>query len=421
MNDFFIFSVTVFVLVSFVLIRFQQQQLPSSGRDQPIPVPSRYHHQKNAFIHHQFPRNVKIGGSNSDRVFVDEENTLHVKGFRSTNFDGRVELHTVTDSQKQTKILEVPAWTMRENSRPIDHLFISVGENKALRLVSERYGIEITRPKFAGALDDVWLRDEFQVGYIDNYTYIMNGPRNNPLDNWIESYCRNNKNLHHFHLEQSCIGSSYDFFGNLICLSQHKIAYGMNPETGIGMCTRILDFIRNQKKQDLVPVRTDWLAVGHVDEIICMMPGDKLAIVSPGLAVKQLLALEPDTPIMLADEVSTVGEVLDKFANYNLWIEDEMLKEVKQTLNPTVSLPVLFWPNEEGKADALTYNLVNVIVDPRFMIVPTDNGPIVNGALRWGLPLWNHHFPNTDIYQVDSSSFHHLLGGLHCASNEVRS
>ena len=388
---------------------------PLKLREKDIPVPSRYHNQKRAYIHHQFPKQSELFSSDSSRVY-STNNVLHVKGFRNKDFDGNIKL--LTKQKDSEKLLEIPPWVLRDNSHPIQHLFISC-EDPILKSIAKKYNLQITQPKFVGSMNDPWLRDEFQVGYMDKYTYIMNGPKNGALDAWIETFCDKNIDVHHFHLENSCSGSSYDFFGNLVCLDKKRLIYGTNSDKN-GMCPTILDFIRHQKHQELIPINTSWLAVGHADEIVSMMPGNKLAMISPGLAIKHLSALPPDHLVIIAEQVSTAGELLQKYGAYNLQIEENMLAETKKLLNPDILMPVLFKLTDDGRAQALTYNLVNVIVDPRFLIVPKDNGPVIDGKPLWGLNMWKHYFPSLDIFQVEMSEYHHLLGGLHCASNEIR-
>lgn len=387
-------------------------------RDNIIPVPTIYKKQNSPYIYHKFPVSAQIFSTHSKYLYKDK-NIIFAQGFRSKNFDGKIPIKIMFQNNEynnENTILEIAPWVLKDNSNKITQLFVSSKINKKfLESFLNQYNINIIQCNHK----EQWLRDEFQVGYMGNYTYIMNGPKNSSLDSWIERLSNKNKNLYHFHLEKLCSSSSYNFFGNLICIDSDKILYGTD-EKGFGLCSTIIDFIKAQNKQKLIPVYTSWLSVGHIDEIVCLMPDNKIAMNSPGLAIEQLKAMEFDTPILLGNKYSTVGKVLKKYAKYNLMIENKYLQDAKNKINADIFLPILFRPDKNGRAIALTYNLVNIIVDPRFLITPKDNGPIINGIPRWGKKMWNYFFPKIDVCQIDISILHNAFGGLHCATNEIR-
>ena len=402
--------VSFFVIICILILLISKKK----NREIDIPIPTYYHNDNKAHIYHKFKPQLNIKSSSPKYIFTNE-NYLHVRGFLSPS---NPKIETISfANQDLIKIRRTP-WIMKDNTKPIKQLFIS-SEEPLLFDIAEKYNFMLTKPRFSGSFKDIWLRDEFQVGYMDQYTYIMNGPRNRGLDDWIDNYSKKNNSVYHFHLENACPNVSYNFFGNLMCLNSTKVLYGVN-KNGFGTCDRILDFINNQHEQELISIRTDWLAVGHVDEIVSVMPDGKIAMISPKLAIKHLLAMPPNTEILIADKIDKVSHILDKYGDYNLLLDEEMIETSRKKLNPEIHLPMLFQQDTNGKAVALTFNLANVIVDPRFIIAPLDNGPIVKGIPRWGKKLWMHFYPKVEIYQIDSSKFHYLLGGIHCASNEIR-
>ena len=387
--------------------------LPSNtDRHRAIPVPTIYNGQHNAYIHHKFPTAVQISTNYPEYLHLDK-NVLHVRGFRSTHFDGKIQIEVQNNDHKTEKsILRIAPWVLKDNHCKITQLFLSSQITSSLGNSLNKYNVDIIQNNG----NEPWLRDEFQVGYMDNSVYIMNGLKNNSLDIWIEKLCLRNKHLRHFHLEELSSGGR-DFFGNLICLQSNHLLYGVD-EKGTG-CETILNFIKAQQMQKLTPIYTSWLSVGHVDEIVCMI-GNKLAMISPGLAIEQMMTMDSNTPILLGDKTSTIGQVLERYKKYNLMLENQYLEDAKKKLSPDILLPVLFRPDEKGRAVAMTYNLVNIIVDPRFLITPLDNGPIIKGIPRWGKKMWTYFFPEVDILQVDTTTLHNALGGIHCGSNEIR-
>ena len=389
-----ILVIFIFILILIIL------SSPNKNREMNIPVPTYYHNSNQASIYHKLKPNELIGSTSKDKIYIDENNMLYVEGFISKE-NPKTETLTLRNQEKK-KINRIP-WLMKDNTHKIKELLISA-EDPLLFDIAEKYKINVIKPKFSGSLTDIWLRDEFKIGYINRYPFILNGPRNKGLDSWIENYCQKRQNLHHFHLENNCPNNSYNFFGNLICLSPNKILCGVN-QNGVGACNRILEFIKDQNEQELITINTSWLTVGHVDEVVTVMPDGKIAMVSPSLAIKQLSALPRNLPILLADKVDTVGNVLNKYQQYNLYLDHKMIEPIRKKLKPEINLPVLFYRGKSGKANALTFNLANIIVDPRFMIVPKNNGPVVNGIPRWGKKLWNHFYPKTELYQIDQLNY----------------
>jgi protein-arginine deiminase len=205
------------------------------------------------------------------------------------------------------------------------------------------------------------------------------------------------------------------------------------------------DFMTAQGVQTpLIEISTEWLAVGHVDEVVLFLPnptGDhwKAVLASPALAKKALTDLADaghgDLTVFAGrDAETTVSAVLrdrdlmviNQAAQTRI---DQMRTALKQALSLTdadfVEVPVLYESqNYDGIDLAAAYNpgVANLIVVGNVLFIPDPEGPKLNGV-----DVWQQQTSNAladlgfDIrFQDVFTSYHELFGEAHCGTNVER-
>lgn len=353
-----------------------------------------------------FVKNQKF----ATKYLKNSQSCVQIQSLKHPEFDGTVSFHVGA----RLINLHVDSWIAKDNSYPIKELFCSY-KHPEIEAMADKYGITITY----NPTRDIWLRDEFFIGYVNNDPFVINGPRNRELDSWIKKLSQKRSSMQIHSIDYYPDVDGLDYFGNLLVIKPHLFICGMD-EQGDPLCRDVLDFIKAQRNAEFIYVYTSWLSVGHIDEILTVVDG-KIVVNSPGLAVRQLrelAAVNPAMPFFYGSKQSTVGEILETFGNYNLELESKIFKDIYKKIKPDLFVPALFRPNpnERSKAISLTYNMVNIVVDPRFLVVPLSNGP----QQDWGIKIWKNMFPLKDVIEIDTRRYHYLLGGIHCGTNEIR-
>jgi protein-arginine deiminase len=238
-------------------------------------------------------------------------------------------------------------------------------------------------------------------------------------------------------------------------------------------------FLNKQVVQRPIEIDTNWLTVGHVDEIISFVPasggkGFKLLLASPKLAYKILtdnnvkngtakLLTGRKFPELVADPVTgaitgiiwhngetTIKDFLSKgmpslafsagaahlytASNIKAFNDsasariDGTRTKFKNELGldeaDIIDVPILYAPNDQSPAfaDALTAGMVNMLVINKNCIVPDPFGPIVGGKdvfkedLRGKLKALGL----TVNFLDDWYEYHVLQGEVHCGTNTLR-
>jgi protein-arginine deiminase len=227
-----------------------------------------------------------------------------------------------------------------------------------------------------------------------------------------------------------------------------------------------VDFFHRQKLQDPVELWTDWLSVGHIDEVVTFLPGPNetfvMALASPKLALT-LLDLEnlegrPDRERGfhekyqhyrlrsiddLKDErklsrVHFLGMGVERYNNlihsmifgvdfdgrpapaaFPSSIKNKLMKALDLTEKDVVEVPVLYG-NQAGhfgySVDAISPGMVNLSSMGKYCMIPQPFVEVFQTHFektlqRLGLtPLW-----------IDDWSYYHIqLGEVHCGSNTLR-
>ena len=259
-------------------------------------------------------------------------------------------------------------------------------------------------------------------------------------------------------------GTSLDSFGNLECSPPFKHSktgrdykFGRIVFGGGGreMHPKVRSFLAAQKIQEPLMLDTDWLVVGHVDEVMSFLPlpsapkgfkvmtaGSKLALdivhAAPDTArLFQGIQLTPGTPrsrIDAAYSLSTAGAIkVDGGFNAIQSVVQGKIDGIKTTLKSNldledsdfIDLPVLF-KEEGGRYVAYTPGVVNMLVVTRsaseiLLCIPKPYGPDDGGCLFEAKVRSQLAFPGVSIVFVDDfTTYHMLMGEIHCGTNSQR-
>jgi protein-arginine deiminase len=231
------------------------------------------------------------------------------------------------------------------------------------------------------------------------------------------------------------------------------------------MNPKVVDFLKKQTVQEPIEVDTSWLAVGHVDEFIGIVPGGpkgfKLLLGSPKRAYAILAANKaangasklltgrkyPDVDaagflVGWKDvEVSISGFLTTGIPNLGLAAAalksfnddkqariDATRKDLKDELgldeSDIIDVPVIFRPVEDAptEAEALTGDTVNMLVVNKHCIPPKPFGPVVGGKDLFEEELKNALTPLglTVNFLDDWYEYHVNMGEVHCGTNTLR-
>jgi protein-arginine deiminase len=241
-----------------------------------------------------------------------------------------------------------------------------------------------------------------------------------------------------------------------------RVYYGSIPSTGsladdlLGSRTgRPIDphykvFFNRQKVQRPIELNTDWLFVGHVDEVITFVPkaGGRFALLlaSPQLALDIVKCVPSGTPLdpKYKDQLSgllTAGDLLREItlkmtlAQYNEMVDhrifgadhaspdrDSIKGRLKQALDldeaDIFEIPVLFYHFDSGSggAAALTPGMVNLNSMGRFCLVPEPFLDLYKSRFSGVV----EGFGQCPIWIDDWSIYHRGVGEVHCGSNTRR-
>lgn len=281
-------------------------------------------------------------------------------------------------------------------------------------------------------------------------------------------------------------GSNYNSFGNLEVtppLPNHpwgRIYYGPRNQDGQSeIDANLKTFLKAQRVQSPFEIDVSWLEVGHVDEILTIIPvkeGDfRVLIVSPKLAYDILDKYKEDEKAtLLTQRVLTrqynegrgvhesvkqenlscevsVKDFLSKglcfskhkagarditaeaLRQFNEGIQKKVDASIENELLPALGdefrdkilpVPVLFIESETkpGYAGALTADMVNMLVLNKHCIIPKPFGPVVNDV-----DVFEKHvkellegFEYEARFLDDWTEYHMRSGEVHCGTNTLR-
>jgi protein-arginine deiminase len=432
---------------------------------------------------------VPLVGARADRLesvtvrAVEEaELRLTAHTFPDGGFDGLVEVMADMrdagggdrDLYRDRAVLRVAPWVMPGSSRPPEALYVvhATGWNSdfvaALGDACTEAGVPLREVAGEFADGDPWIQDEVEPGHTwgpaDPARHvIVDGPRDRGLDPAVERvFGRDGVDVYSVPAHGGW-ATSLDSFGNLevsppvtvagVPYPLGRIVLGTTApgDDGRQAALAVRQFLNAQQVQAPIEAYTDWLVVGHVDEIVCFEPGAgagggdwQIQIASPA-AFRSLLEgwaagghgeavlwegkVRPHP--VTGREVKAARSVRELLADDALWAFqgscqaalDVVRRQLADGLGVGperfVDVPVVF-ESLDGAAVALFPDMVNHIVVGDWSIVPDPFGPVVDGvdllqeAYRALAPHRRHRFVD------DWYTYHLNLGEVHCGTNVLR-
>lgn len=313
---------------------------------------------------------------------------------------------------------------------------------------------------------DRWIQDEIEFGYVQGTAHtipvVFDSPRDRQLDDYPEINLLG-PDFGHFQIGDSP-ANSLDSFGNLevsppvTVNGRHypfgRIVFGGRrrgdySEQSRQMMPALRRFLYGQKIQAPFELYTDWLAVGHVDEIISFVPADndkgfQILIASPLSANAILKRLNdqgfadtvmfegmkrfsPDSgesaEITIADLLADTAfwdanQRYQSYIDYNIQI---LRQELGVNGHHIVNIPVLFHlPFEDGRTAAYFPNMVNHLVLEDTSLLPKPNGPIIDGKCAFET-AFERAVPERKIRFIENwYAYHEQMGEVHCGTNTRR-
>ena len=317
------------------------------------------------------------------------------------------------------------------------------------------------------------IQDEIEFGHsysikadgLYDLPVVFNGPRNQGLDNFAHQVLQD-KNLGNFRIDgKGRSVNSLNSFGNLevsppVFLKNRnenypfgRIIFGgeqfANNSAKRKIIKEVKGFLYAQKVQAPIEIFTEWLRVGHVDEIISFVPADndikfKMLIASPDRAItileeyykthkNSVLFHGKMMPAGIPEEFQNFdikgllgnkkfrrqNEIYQGYINHNQNILERELGISDQEI---IKIPVLYYKHiRRDRALAYFPNMVNHLVLNQCSFIPKPHGPknaegecIFEEAFRKALPNrvcefiddWHPYFLNQ--------------GGIHCGTNVLR-
>jgi protein-arginine deiminase len=373
-------------------------------------------------------------------------------------------------------LVRVAPWIMTPNTLPVTEVLTcdtrqTEVPNEAFLAELEEVCVSLNVPLRVLSLDehggDRWIQDEVEFGFSESPTHVLpvvcDSPRDRELDHW--SRLQVGPDLGHFQLGGST-PNSLDSFGNLEVSPPVTVRgrhypfgrivfggreYGDYGEASRQMMPELRRFLHAQKVQAPIELYSDWLTVGHVDEILTFVPaenekGFRVLLASPRKArgvLDRLLAEGHGDARMFEglrrgspqDGISAEVGVQELRSDLPFWEANDvfqasldlnreiLLMELEIGEVDVVELPVLFWPPTPGNPRTAAFfpDLVNHLVIGNVSVVPRPYGPRIDGedaferAFREALPERDARFVD------DWYAYHEQLGEVHCGTNVRRS
>jgi protein-arginine deiminase len=309
---------------------------------------------------------------------------------------------------------------------------------------------------------DRWIQDEIEFGYSmgpDGYIpVVFDSPRDRQLDGFPEAALLG-PDFGHFQVGGST-PNSLDSFGNLEASPPVTVAgreyplgriifggrkYGDYGSSSRQMMPEVRRFLYAQKVQSPIEIYTDWLAVGHVDEIICFVPannaiGFQMLIASPNrcLSILQRLEVQGHGSTLMfqgmkrSDGSSAEMSISTLLQDNAFWKanatfqkhmdlnRDILKRELAITDADIIEIPVAFWPPETQRTLAFFPDMVNHLVLGKWNLVPKPHGPVVNGVDQFEQAFIDALPGRRVRFIEDWYSYHEMSGEVHCGTNTLR-
>ncbi|XP_061457181.1 protein-arginine deiminase type-2 [Rhineura floridana] len=415
---------------------------------------------------------VKYTGGSAEMEFF-------VEGLRfpDDTFDGLVTIHAsllepVTEGISPTPIFtdtvvfRVAPWIMTPNTlAPVNVFVCSVKDNylflKEINNLVSKANCTISVCSRYMNRGDRWMQDEIEFGYIHaphkGFPVVLDSPRDGGLKHFAVKEILGPDFGYVTREPLFEVVTSLDSFGNLevsppVTVNGKEYPLGRIligssfPLSGGRRMTKVVrDFLYAQQVQAPVELYSDWLTVGHMDEIVTFVPvpGKKqfrMLMASPFACYKLFRQKQKeghgeaimfkgytgtDTKRVTINKVLS-NEIMMQENQYVQrcidWNRDILKKELGVEEKHIIDLPALFRIDKQGKAMAYFPNMVNMIVLSRDLGVPKPFGPIIEEecCLEQHVNTLLEPLGLACTFIDDISSYHKQLGEVHCGTNVQR-
>jgi len=366
-----------------------------------------------------------------------------------------------------TLVMRVAPWLALPCTQPARVVYVSRldnGQNRQfiddMHAIAAAAGAQLVEVESQYHRGDRWMQDEIEVGYSQSPTKILpvvlDSPRDRGLDDFPERLLLGSDFGYVSRTDAGTQVNSLDSFGNLECtppLPKYPLGRilfgGAKPDAhgGYRMMKVVSDFMYAQSVQEPIELYSDWLSVGHVDEFVTFVPspaepGYRVLLASPRLAYRILddlverghgsnrclvdrynsqNTLVEKSVADLAQEKS-LRETNERFQLCIDWNRSVLKAELGVTSDDFIELPVLFEDDGNGRADALTADVINLVVLNGHVAIPKPFGPLVDGVCQFEAHTRGALEPlGLTVHFVDTwYSYHVQSGGAHCGTNVLR-
>ncbi len=382
-------------------------------------------------------------------------------------------------------VFRVAPWIQLPDTQKHTTIFAAVNQDdinadflKDLKRKLKRVGAELTVLTFDQSGDNAWVEDSIKFGYSAlpkaPRDMVCFGPGQGPTNEDVLG-----SDLQGFHL-QGPAQSSLDAFGNVQCSPPVKVRvpgrrspelypfgrivfggrlYGDYPQARQVMAS-LRSFLFSQKLQKPIEVFSDWLEVGHTDEVLSFVSvprnrarqGFIVLLPSPARAFALLeYAVSQDPEVTLfkgksrCDDGSSaevkvsdllnngdfreVNQRCQRYCNLNREI---LIGELDLAPEDICDIPQLFTGQDhcqspvadftDGRAGSFMPNMVNHLVLERTSVMPRPYGPRIGKNCLFeqdvigSMKRYNRRVEFVD----DWSSCYVNFGDVHCATNARR-
>uniref|UniRef100_A0A670ZWB6 protein-arginine deiminase n=1 Tax=Pseudonaja textilis TaxID=8673 RepID=A0A670ZWB6_PSETE len=403
------------------------------------------------------------------RNFGQVQTVFYVEGlkFPDIDFSGLVTFHASlleparkgvpeTSIFTDSLVFRVAPWIMTPNTlQPVSVYVCSVDDNKDfvehIRKLATKAGCKLIICPEEENQEDRWIQDEMEFGYTQaphkTFPVVFDSPRNKKLKDFpFKAILGPDFGYVKRELSPDMSGSSLDSFGNLevsppVTVKSKEYPLGrilIGAPFPRPMSKLVKDFLKSQVVQSPIELYTDWLFVGHVDEILSFVPapdqkGFRLLLASPRACFKLLKEKEneghgkakmPEGRLprsiseIIADRfLKKWNEYCQKCIDWNrnilkeeLGLAEEDIIEIPQLFHPFLQIPRVLVPH------------VNMIVLGKHLGIPKPFGPIIDGqcCLEKEVRRLLEPLGLSCNFIDDYGTYYLKLGDVHCGTNVRR-
>ncbi|XP_036601068.1 protein-arginine deiminase type-4-like [Trichosurus vulpecula] len=412
-----------------------------------------------------------------------QENTFYVEGlaFPDLDFSGlvsfTVSLMDISNLPvpeallfQDTVVFRVAPWIMTPNTQAPQEVYVCrIYDNEnfveSVTDLAKKAKCKLTICPEEENMDDIWMQDEIEFGYIQAphkiFPVVFDSPRNRGLKDFPIRTIRGPDFGYVTREASNEFTTGLDSFGNLevsppVTVGDKKYPLGRiligdssYPRDQSREMLKILqDFLFAQKVQAPVKLFSDWLSVGHVDEFLSFVPapdgkGFRLLLASPSACyklfeekqkeghgdAKMLEGVKKKGNKMIKDILSdkTLREH-NKYAESCIdWNREVLKQELGLTEQDIIDIPQLFrlkmsLSTNELKAEALFPDMVNMLVLGKYLGIPKPFGPIIDGqcCLEEKIRALLEPLGLKCTFIDDYFTYHIRSGEVHCGTNVRR-